>query len=643
MLSGPIEPSRRRDALLALICLICALVCYANSLGNAFCEDDLPIIVQNPLVTQPGGWGRLWLTDYWQVKATAVLDRDLLYRPVALLSYRINHLLGGLRPAGYHLVNVLLHGLVTVLVYRLGRRLTGSGTAAVAAGVLFAVLPIHSEAVDNVVGRAELLAALFVLGAIELFATGRRWGIVAGSICAFAACASKESGLSVMVLVPLLDRCPRLGCSEPRTSVRAAVQVASSHSSLRLSPFAFRYVGLVVALAVYLTLRYVALGGALYQPVTLSKSVNVLVDAGAWERVCGALQLWGMYWAKTAWPAVLCLDYSVHAVEPATSLLNGRALTGLIVLLVLAGSAVWAWRRGFALPLVLTVCLLIAYLPVSNTAVLVKTYFAERLWYLPSIWVALLAGLLLARATGVAASPLAFAIRNLPFAFRLSTFAFRLSTLTFFLLMVVWASWSRCWQRNVEWRDQRTVYAAAYRDHPEAVRVLLGYGQVLIAAGELEPGIALLKEALLIDLGLIDAHRALGMAYLQQGDPTRALEHLQLADAQVPGHPPTQRLLERARVLVAQSAGQGVSRAEAAVAADPDNVDALVGLADRLSEAGKLDEACSALRAGAERFAGSARFHHRLAVALVMTGRQDEAVGAYRRAIALDDANALLK
>ncbi|MCH7813962.1 MAG: hypothetical protein IID40_08070 [Planctomycetes bacterium] len=107
-------PDDRRSTPGVWICAALAALCYANTLGNGFCYDDRAIIVQNPQVTAPGYWGRLWLDDYWNTAALATPYRDLLYRPVAVLSYRFNHLVGGLDPTGYHAVNLLLHVLVTV-------------------------------------------------------------------------------------------------------------------------------------------------------------------------------------------------------------------------------------------------------------------------------------------------------------------------------------------------------------------------------------------------------------------------------------------------------------------------------------------------------------------------------------------------
>jgi hypothetical protein len=85
-----------------------------------------------------------------------------------VFSFRLNHAVGGLRPFGYHLVNVALHAAVAALVVLVAVRAGCSSGGGALAGLLFAAMPIHTEAVANVVGRAELLAALFALLAVLL-------------------------------------------------------------------------------------------------------------------------------------------------------------------------------------------------------------------------------------------------------------------------------------------------------------------------------------------------------------------------------------------------------------------------------------------------------------------------------------------
>jgi len=369
------------------------------------------------------------------------------------------------------------------------------------------------------------------------------------------------------------------------------------------------------------------------------------------------VQLWGLYWAKTFWPKVLCLDYSINAVTPADSLLRGHALIGLVVLVVLAA---WIWiacRSGAAhcsqssgtphhpqndgtlhcseghgrLAVLLTAALFISYLPVSNTVLLIKTYFAERLWYAPSIWVAAMAGW-----------ALSWAWVRLKQAPKLRGLAMLIPAAACVLAA---AGFARSWIRNVEWRDEGTLYYSAYRDHPTAVRALLLYGEWLSKHGYDEEGIDLLTRATLTDLGFTDAQRSLGAACLRAGQFDKAVEHLQIADVQIPGHPWTQRMLASARARLAESAARRVAEAEQAVGEHPDDLPALVRLADELVAAGRPGDAAARLLAAESRFSATAEYHRHLAAALVMANRREEAEARYRRALELsaEDVTSLVE
>ncbi len=90
-------------------------------------------------------------SPYWP--ATPDESSAGLYRPAAVVSYAVDWTVSGGRPWWFHVVNVLLHGLVTALVVVVaGAWLLPVG--ALGAALLFAIHPVHVEAVENVVGRA---------------------------------------------------------------------------------------------------------------------------------------------------------------------------------------------------------------------------------------------------------------------------------------------------------------------------------------------------------------------------------------------------------------------------------------------------------------------------------------------------------
>src|SRR5574341_530018 len=159
----------RRSAVTLLLALI--VLAYGNSLTNGFVFDDLPLIPHNRTISDLGQLPGLFVRDYWapsqDVHEGAISPRSGLYRPLVMASYSLNAVVGSLSPFGFHLVNAILHALVTSLLYIVAFQLGVSATAAFVAAALFAVHPIHTEAVTAIIGRAELMMSVCGLASLR--------------------------------------------------------------------------------------------------------------------------------------------------------------------------------------------------------------------------------------------------------------------------------------------------------------------------------------------------------------------------------------------------------------------------------------------------------------------------------------------
>ncbi|XP_060851447.1 protein O-mannosyl-transferase TMTC2-like [Rhopalosiphum padi] len=144
-------------------CVALAFLVNYNTLKAGFVYDDSRAIVNNPDVTRAAPLTDIWTNDFWGTPIGSSSSHGS-YRPLCVASFRLNHWTGGLDPKGYHVSNVLLHCAVTYLVYAVYRTLM-PGRRPAAAAAVFAVHPVHAEAVAGVVGRADLLACLFYLAA----------------------------------------------------------------------------------------------------------------------------------------------------------------------------------------------------------------------------------------------------------------------------------------------------------------------------------------------------------------------------------------------------------------------------------------------------------------------------------------------
>ncbi|KPP71920.1 transmembrane and TPR repeat-containing protein 2-like, partial [Scleropages formosus] len=158
-------------------------------------------------------WTNVFYDDFWGTLLTHSGSHKS-YRPLCILSFRLNYALGGLDPWGYHVVNVVLHCAVTGLFVSMSRLLLGTGRWTLLAGLLFASHPVHTEAVAGVVGRADVGAALLFLLSLLCYAqhcasrphSGRRWHWILGSLaCAAGSMLWKEQGITVLAVSAMYD------------------------------------------------------------------------------------------------------------------------------------------------------------------------------------------------------------------------------------------------------------------------------------------------------------------------------------------------------------------------------------------------------------------------------------------------------
>ncbi|KAH7960527.1 hypothetical protein HPB49_020941 [Dermacentor silvarum] len=186
-------------------------------------ESDAPVALvarairsnQDLLPSSP--LASLFRNDFWGTPLTHSGSHKS-YRPLCVLSFRLNYLLGGYEPRGYHLLNVLLHGLVSALFTALAARLfLNQWLPTLVAGFLFASHPVHTEAVAGIVGRADVGACLFFLGSLLAYVqyckyrdkevrAERRWAPLYASL-ALAGCSmlTKEHGITVLGVCAVYD------------------------------------------------------------------------------------------------------------------------------------------------------------------------------------------------------------------------------------------------------------------------------------------------------------------------------------------------------------------------------------------------------------------------------------------------------
>uniref|UniRef100_A0A669CV90 Transmembrane O-mannosyltransferase targeting cadherins 4 n=1 Tax=Oreochromis niloticus TaxID=8128 RepID=A0A669CV90_ORENI len=199
-----------------------ALLCFINSYDGEFVFDDSEAIVNNKDLRPATPLNNIWSNDFWGTNLSSNSSHKS-YRPLTVLTFRLNYLVaGGLHPVGFHVLNIILHAVISALMIDVfailigglaydekGRILNHAPKTSLLAAVFFAAHPVHTESVAGIVGRADLLCALFFqlsfLTYCKAFNKGSdrddrfslQWVVVSLLLCA-AAMLCKEQGITVL-------------------------------------------------------------------------------------------------------------------------------------------------------------------------------------------------------------------------------------------------------------------------------------------------------------------------------------------------------------------------------------------------------------------------------------------------------------
>ncbi len=436
--------------------VLLALLCYSTSLPNGLTYDDRALILDNPRLADLRDWRAVWLSDWWQLVQSedeVNSQRDRLYRPLTLLTFALNYAVHGHQPAGYHVVNVLLHAGVCLLVYRFARRVVNDAAVAALAAVLFAVHPVHVEAVANVVGRAELLAAFFLLG-----------GLLTLHPAKTQPNAGRTALAALLFLLAILSKETAI-CYPAVAALIWLVRPPPARPSGRgwLAPV----LGLLLPLLIYFPLRYWALEGRLFRTEPADVLMNPLVVATVWQRIVTPLTILGHYLRLLVVPAKLSCDYGLAIVDPATtSLMTWIGAVGLLAIGVGLGSLA---ARNHSLRCVglLTALFVASYALISNTVLLIGVTLAERFMYWPSVPALLLAAL------GIVTFWRRQCLPGQP----LASLAGLLRVLSVLLLGVFCL---RTLVRNLDWSSNLALFGSDVRTYPEGAHLNKAYATELL-------------------------------------------------------------------------------------------------------------------------------------------------------------------
>jgi uncharacterized membrane protein len=342
-----------------LLILLLVVLAYLPALSGGFLSDDSRFISQNTAVQE------LTPVRYFTDLSTqATFSFGGMYRPIRTFDFALDWAVSGGRPFGFHLKSVLLHAVAALLLLSLFARIfpeekPGFAGPAFCGALLFALHPVHTEAVAWISSRGDLLSAVFFLGALLLHVKGRPFLALPVLLLALL---SKESAVVFPAAVLLVDR-------------------------LRRAPIRWGWTVIYgVLVGVYVGLWF------LLVPAVDGSEVNQMPYYWGGSVFANAVTIVKslLYYLKLlVLPVDLVTDYHL----PARRILDFGGVVSIVCVTGVVGLALAAGRRGrFVL-----FWFLVTIFPVSNVMVRMLIPTAERFLYLPSVGFCLVAGVFLSK------------------------------------------------------------------------------------------------------------------------------------------------------------------------------------------------------------------------------------------------------
>lgn len=488
-------PMLRVGVVLGMAIVAIVVLSYSNSFSGVFVFDDLPAIQSN-----------LSIRDLSRVRDVLLPSNSsgttVNGRPLVNLSFALNYANGGLAVAGYHVVNLAIHGLAALVLFGVARRLfsvawprralndgalasEGPTIAAAVLAALWCSHPMQTQSVIYVVQRAESLVGLWILLTFYCFCKAQDsrhsnlWLAASVVNCLFGVF-TKEVVAAVPLLVLICDR------SFYGMTYGAALRTRRSYY-----------------LALFAT--WIPLLASIIYGRGRGGTVGFNLDGVTWwNYLLTQSEAIVRYLWTVIWPSSLVFDYGTGIVS---SLLTVWWQSGLIVfLLTWTVVAMWRWPKlGF-----LGAWFFLILAPSSSFVPIVTETAAEHRMYLPIVAV---------MALGVVCIFNLFSVRRL-----------WLGGLAF----VVVALGVMTFRRNYDYHNAERLWASSVRNFPQSARAHNNLAEIFGRRRDFDRAVWHLREAIRIQPRYLDALCNLAGIFSQIG---RSDEALILMEGLVKGNP----------------------------------------------------------------------------------------------------------
>ncbi len=466
---GPARALAPKDWLFIIALLAAVILVYQPVWRGGFILDDDLHLLNNP-VLKPGGLLKTWVPGTY-----------LNYWPLTFTAYRLQFDIWGLDPLGFHLVNIALHAISALLVWRILLQLNAPG--AMFAAALFALHPVNVESVAWIAQLKNILSLLLALLSVLLYLLseekGKRWCMVLSISVFLLLTLAKGMVLTLPVVL--------LACAWWQ---RGRI---GRQDLLRVLPFL-----LIGALMTCMEVwgQHLAGGGE-----TMVRS-----DSFFARTAVAGCAVWFYLW-KLIWPVKLIFVYPRWSIDPRDVL---SYLPGVLLVAILALG--WWQRRGWGRPVVmLMVCYVGLLLPVLgfvNVAYMRFSLVADHYQYAAMI-------------VPCAIFAAVMATLGRPLWHRPTGYALCLASLAVLAGLT--------WRQNRRYVDAETLYRTTIAENPDCWLAHNNLGVLMAARGQTDEAIAHYRKALDIHPRYAEAQCNLGMALTRCGQVAEAIQHYQRA------------------------------------------------------------------------------------------------------------------
>ncbi|KAM6291439.1 protein O-mannosyl-transferase TMTC3 isoform 1-T2 [Porphyrio hochstetteri] len=503
----------------AAIIVVVVAACYWNSLFCGFVFDDVSAILDNKDLHPSTPLKNLFQNDFWGTPMSEERSHKS-YRPLTVLTFRLNYLFSELNAVSYHFLNLVFHVVVCVVFLKVCK-LFLDNRSSVVASLLFAVHPIHTEAVTGVVGRAELLSSIFFLAAFLSYTKSKGpdntivWTPIAVTVVLVAvATLCKEQGITVVGICCVYEVFIAQGYTLP-VLLDTAVQILRGKGSI---PFSMLQTLLKLIVLMFSTLLLVVIR---VQVIQSQLPVFTRFDNPAAVSPSPARQLTFNYLLPVnAWlllnPSELCCDWTMGTIPLVESLLDIRNVATLTFFCFLGSLIVFSVRYpgDSSKTVLMALCLIVLpFIPASNLFFPVGFVVAERVLYVPSM------GFCILVAHGWKKLSNKSVLRKISWVC---------------LAVVLFTHALKTLHRNWDWESEYTLFMSALKVNKNNAKLWNNVGHALENEKNFERALQFFIQATQVQPDDIGAHMNVGRTYKNLNKTKEAEESYMIAKSLMP-------------------------------------------------------------------------------------------------------------